>query len=273
MITKQQLTAAIRKLGLSGQNVCIHSSLRSFGDRLEKGPATVAEAFLGEGCTILVPSFSYEYQTAPDPQYMPERNAYPYEGAPELEENGVYQADTAPVSKDMGAFPAYLVTREDSMRGGNPLNSFAAAGKNAAALVGGQSAKDVYAPFRELCRTDGFVLLLGVGLTRCTAIHYAEQQAGRELFVRWAKAPGGKTIPVQTGSCSEGFEAFAPVLAPAVRTVQVGESRWQVIRARELVRLCADAIRKNPGITHCGDPDCGRCNDAVRGGPVINFEW
>lgn len=273
MITKQQLTAAIRELGLSEQNVCIHSSLRSFGDRLENGPATVAEAFLGEGCTILVPSFSYEYQTAPDPQYMPERNAYPYEEAPELEENGVYQADTAPVSRDMGAFPAYLVTREDSMRGGNPLNSFAAAGKNAAALVEGQSAKDVYAPFRELCRTDGFVLLLGVGLTRCTAIHYAEQQAGRELFVRWAKAPEGKTIPVQTGSCSEGFEAFAPVLAPAVRTVQVGESRWQVIWARELVRLCADAIRKNPGITHCGDPDCGRCNDAVRGGPVINFEW
>lgn len=213
MITKQQLTAAIRELGLSGQNVCIHSSLRSFGDRLENGPATVAEAFLGEGCTILVPSFSYEYQTAPDPQYMPERNAYPYEGAPELEENGVYQADTAPVSRDMGAFPAYLVTREDSMRGGNPLNSFAAAGKNAAALVEGQSAKDVYAPFRELCRTDGFVLLLGVGLTRCTAIHYAERRRAGNCLCAGQKRPRGKPFPCRRGAVPKGLKLLHRVFS------------------------------------------------------------
>lgn len=35
--------------------------------------------------------------------------------------------------------------------------------------------------------------------------------------------------------------------------------------------ICSRLIIENPKITHCGDLACERCNDAVLGGPVIDF--
>jgi aminoglycoside 3-N-acetyltransferase len=149
------------------------------------------------------------------------------------------------------------------------VNSFAAVGSEAEALVGRQQPLDVYAPLRLLTDRGGFVLLIGVGLTSMTLLHLAEAQAGRELFRRWAYAPGGDVIEVQTGSCSEGFDAFEPVLAPLARETLVGGSRWRAYPAREAVQRAARAIQADPQITHCGDSTCCRCRDAVAGGPIL----
>lgn len=35
----------------------------------------------------------------------------------------------------------------------------------------------------------------------------------------------------------------------------------------EIQAALAAAIRADPQITHCGNPDCERCNDALLGGP------
>ena len=61
-----------------------------------------------------------------------------------------------------------------------------------------------------------------------------------------------------------------PILGPLARETLVGESRWVAYPARETLALAAEAIRANPGITHCGDADCLRCRDAVAGGPPMS---
>jgi len=61
-----------------------------------------------------------------------------------------------------------------------------------------------------------------------------------------------------------------PVFRPLVRFAQVGRSFWTVFPAKEALEAAARAIKANPRITHCGDPDCSRCNDAVRGGPLLD---
>jgi aminoglycoside 3-N-acetyltransferase len=132
-----------------------------------------------------------------------------------------------------------------------------------------QHTLDVYAPLRVLADRGGFVLLVGVGLTSMTLLHLAEARAGRELFRRWAKAPSGDVVEVQTGSCSAGFDAFEPVLDPLARETSVGASRWRAYPSRETLEKAAQAIRANPAITHCGDETCGRCRDAVAGGPIL----
>lgn len=71
------------------------------------------------------------------------------------------------------------------------------------------------------------------------------------------------------GSCSEGFGNFAPILAPLKREIQVGQSLWQIFPARETLEAAVAAMRANPSITHCADPTCARCNDAVQGGPLL----
>jgi len=261
------LQKSIQALGLAGQPVCIHSSLRSFGQRMEG----LLDAFLQSGCTVLAPTFSDMYEAPPVPEYMPENNGagdYSYFYSKTYADVGVYTPESNLFSQeDMGAFPAMVLAKPDRQRGGNMLNSFAAAGPLAKELVEDQTNADVYAPLRRLYELDGYVLLMGVDLCSATAIHYAEEKAGRMPFVRWARGETG-TVPVRAGGCSEGFENLAPMLKPYETRVTVANSLWRCYRVRDLVDTCVAAFLQDPQITHCDDPDCSRCNDAAKGGPT-----
>ena len=278
-VTAAMLRQGVRSHGLSGRIVVVHSSLASFG-RVDGGAAAVVQAFLDEGCTIVVPAFS-DCRVSPPPGVRLERNAEeavppgrPADGQPAGgqpaggQPAGGFLPGMTEVVRDMGAIPAWVAAHPDRRRGNHPLNSFAALGPRAGEVIGGQSPQDVYAPLRAAAANDGCVALLGVGLTAMTIIHLAEQVAGRELFVRWALLADGRRIPARVGSCSEGFERLAPALTPAEAVSDVGRSRWRVFGAARAVDLAAAEISRRPDVTSCADPSCARCRDAVAGGPV-----
>ena len=75
-------------------------------------------------------------------------------------------------------------------------------------------------------------------------------------------------MEVAVGGCSDGFEKLEPILAPLMQINRVGASLWRVFPAAATVEAAVRAIRNDPGITHCGDPGCGRCRDAILGGPL-----
>jgi len=75
-------------------------------------------------------------------------------------------------------------------------------------------------------------------------------------------------MEVEVGGCSDGFGNFEPILSPLMKERKVGESLWHVFPAKDALELAARAILKNPGLTHCGDSNCERCNDAIMGGPI-----
>ena len=264
---------AISEFNLEKAEICIHSSLKSFGCHLEGGTDTIIRAFLKKGCTIMVPTFSDLYEVCPVEKYMPPQNGagdYSYFLNRQYLDAPPFDVSSKEIStEDMGVFARDVLLHENSVRGDHPLNSFTALGRYAQRLVGGQTPKDVYAPLRQLCADDGYVLLMGVDLTSATILHYAEQLAGRNPFIRWALDHSGEVIPVSVGSCSEGFNCFEGVLAGYAKTVMVGKSRWICCKAREIVEVCKDYILKHPNATHCGDPSCDRCNDAVKGGPDL----
>jgi aminoglycoside 3-N-acetyltransferase len=136
-------------------------------------------------------------------------------------------------------------------------------------LIKTQKPMDVYAPLRELALFEGYIVLMGIGLTKMTAIHLAEQMAGRNMFIRWANGPGGEVIPAECGGDSEGFEKLAPYAAQAEKKQNCGQSLWRIFEAGKLLKSTARAIIMQPQITHCGKADCLRCNDALAGGPVL----
>lgn len=264
-VTAAGLRPGIRGHGLSGRIVVVHSSLASFG-RVDGGVAAVVQAFLDEGCTIVVPAFS-DCRVSPPPGIRLERNAEEAVPPGRRPPRG-FSPGMTEVVPAMGAIPGWVAAHPDRRRGNHPLNSFAALGPRAGEVIGGQSPRDVYAPLRAAAENDGCVALLGVGLAAMTIIHLAEQVAGRELFVRWALLADGRQIPARVGSCSEGFEQLAPALAAAEARSEVGRSRWRVFGAAAAVDLAAAEIARRPGVTSCGDPSCARCRDAVAGGPV-----
>lgn len=272
-ISKSEIVNAINTLGISGADVCIHSSMRSFGAPIKNGLKTLTDAFMERFCTIMVPTFSDIYEVRPTKQFMPEQNGagdYSFFLEQSYAEIKPFDVTSKEISAgDMGAFPKFVLETEGSVRGNNPLNSFTALGANAKRLVARQSFKDVYAPLKQLCADDGYVLLMGVGLDKATIIHYAEQVAGRTPFVRWAYDENRKVVPVSAGSCSEGFRNLDGILDIYARKITVGSSRWVCYKAQEFVDVCSRAIRNMPNITHCDDKECDRCNDAIKGGPQL----
>jgi aminoglycoside 3-N-acetyltransferase len=263
------MVQAIEAAGLANSVIALHSSLSSFR-HLEGGAETVVRAFLDTGCTLVVPTFTYGCQVPPPPGWFLAQNGD--EGSREYDD-----ADALPfvsaspmIERSMGAIPAHILTLPARVRGDHPLNSFAAIGPRAAEIIAAQGMLNVYGPYKKMYTwDDAYVLLMGVGLTRTTPIHFAEEQSGKRLFRRWASQADGTAIEVEVGSCSGGFDHFDPVVSGIEKTIQVGDSRWRIFPFKSFIDTVAAAIRQTPTITHCDNPDCIRCRDMVRGGPVL----
>lgn len=267
-VTASDIENAVRRIGLAGKPLCVHSSLRSFG-QVDGGAQAVLDGLLAANSTVLVPSFSSYFAIAPPEGMRPERNGWDYSVRWALPESTRlrYTPSTDIIDGDMGALPAALLACRGRARGNHPLNSFAALGPLAEELVHYQTPLDVYAPLREFAEYGGYVVSMGVGLDRMTALHLAEQNAGRTLFRRWADSPDGTPMMTAIGSCSNGFPNLDDLLSPLERQIIVGESLWRVFPLRDTLPVAEQAIRDNPEITRCGDQHCERCADAIAGGP------
>jgi len=272
VVTTADIADAVRQLGLSGLPVCVHASLRSFG-WVDGGATAAVTGLLGEGCTVLVPTFSWTFAVPPPDKFRRPQNGWDYDRF-ETSSAGagrIFTPDSNEIdSEDMGAVPTSIVTMPQRIRGCHPLCSFSAVGPLAMQLVSGQRPLNVWAPLEALAQARGSVLLMGVGLDTMTLLHLAEQRAGRNSFRRWANGTDGEPIEVETGGCSDGFGNLRSALLPLQKECAVGSSRWLTFAAPATLDAAASAIRANPLVTHCANPECGRCNDALLGGPVVD---
>jgi aminoglycoside 3-N-acetyltransferase len=269
-VTQHEIQGALRALRVAGSPVCVHASLRSFG-YVVGGARSLIDAFLHAQCMLLVPSFSWSFAVPPPLEQQFPRNGWQYATypGPTAGVGRIYTPQTTEVDRDMGALAAAVVMHPDHVRGDHPLCSFSALGHHAADLIAAQRPDDVYAPLTTLARRNGFVLLIGVGLDKLTLLHLAEKHAGRRLFRRWANNRDGHPIAVEVGGCSAGFPQLAAELHTQIQTITVGHSTWQLLPARTTLERAIAAMRAHPTITHCGDPTCARCTDAVAGGPLL----
>ena len=270
IVTSADITDAATNLGIEGRPVTVHSSLKSFG-RVDGRAQTAVDGLLAAGCTVVVPTFSSDYQTAAPKGMQPPRNGWDYDGphGDKALSDEVYTAESMEMNRTMGAIPRALLSMDDRVRGNHPLCSFTAVGLFAREIIDPQTPMDVFAPLRVIAEMKGHYLLMGVDLTSMTAIHLAENNSGRNSFIRWARGKNGQPIMVFKGGCSVGFGNFDPIVQSMERRLTVGKSPWRVFPAQELLDRCADAIRQNPRITRCDKEEC-RCDDALAGGPILD---
>ncbi|MBI3973435.1 MAG: AAC(3) family N-acetyltransferase [Chloroflexi bacterium] len=271
VVRGQDIREAARTLGLSGRPLCVHASLRSFG-WVDGGAEAVVDGLLAEGCTVMVPTFSWEaFAVDPLPPQQPPRNGADYVAVPRRRPgtDRIYTPEAMDLDRtDMGAIPAAVLARPQRVRGDHPLMSFAAVGPRAEELIAGQEPLAVFALLRALSAAGGAVVLMGVGLDRMTLLHLAEQDAGRVPFRRWANGRDGRPMMVEVGGCSRGFPHLEPVLAPLVVVGKAGHSVWRVFPAGETAAVASRAVKQTPSITRCDKPAC-RCDDAIAGGPIL----
>ena len=264
------ISEAADRMDLSGKSIMVHSSFRSFGP-IPGGPQAVIDGLLKRGCTVMVPTFSMVYEIAPPDGDHILRNGIDYETYRKdiSDSNMIYRSDSNEVGDSMGAIPKCLLSINGRYRGNHPRCSFAAVGPKAEELIAAQSPFDGNGPIKKLSDLNGLVVLMGVGLSRMTALHKAEEMSGRKPFIRWVNGVDGKPIRVDFGSCSDGFDNLGPVLNSIENRTRVGSSLWRVFPVTETLRLAADAMINNPMIANCGR-DCLRCEDVIAGGPVFS---
>ncbi len=266
------IRAGLDALDLMGKDVAVHSSLRSFG-HVEGGAETVVRALLETCGTVLMPSFCSIGRTTAPPGDQPVQNAWDYSlRKPQSNPERAFDpSDFGPASDmdtpDMGQIALALLRRQGTMRSQHPSVSWAANGPSAAQYMADHVPNDPNRPLKWLSERGGHILLLGVGLKVCTAVHLAEEMAGRRPFIRWVRYSDGQVRRVREYGCSDGFDKLAKHVEPAATRTTIGQCVAVTYPMQWFVETIAKTISATQEITLCGREEC-RCVASALGGPI-----
>jgi len=169
VITKEDIVRGLCERGLKQGDVAgVHSSLSSFG-YVEGGADAVIDALLevvGEKGTIVMPTHSSNLERV---ELSPEEKAA---GALWLFRILPYDPEKTPCTT--GIIPETFRKRPGVLRSLHPVFSIAALGPKAREIVRAED-NDGLGGWKVLYELDGYVLLMGVNLGVCTAMHLAER--------------------------------------------------------------------------------------------------
>lgn len=259
MLTFREVMNAFRTLEIPRpQPVIVHASLSSFG-QVQGGGETILGVLLASFQTVVVPTFTFK--TMVTPEVGPENNGMLYGSNRDLNRMAEFFHPDLPADKLMGRVAEVLRCHPQAQRSSHPIMSFA--GVNAAACLEAQTIEAPLDVIRVLLEQQAWVLLVGVDHTVNTSIHYAERQAGRKQFTRWALTPSGVQDCPGFPGCSAGFQAVSLRLTEVTRQVRVGAAVIQAVPLADLVSVVVDWIAEDPQALLCAREDCERCN-AVR---------
>jgi len=242
-VNKADIKAGLRKLDLKrGDSVGVHSSLKSFG-RVEGGADAVIDALLetvGEDGNIVMSTHSANLGKD---QRTSEEIAM---GVSWLLRILPYDPEKTPVRT--GLIPETFRKRKGVVRGSHPSNSVAALGPKARELSEG---------WHRLFELDGYILLIGVGLDSCTAMHLAEKRVRFPERILKKITPPKWFVEKYSGGEWEWdfgpYPDFARLTKPCLqrgimKTVKVGESTLKLVKLRELIDLYVEYLKRDPDL-------------------------
>jgi aminoglycoside 3-N-acetyltransferase len=258
-VTRSQLAADLRRLGLrAGGIAMVHTRMSALG-RVVGGSETVVRALLdaiGPEGTVAAYAGWEEHVYHPEDRPAEHRDAY-------LAEPPVFDVATAEAVREHGRIPERLRTWPGAARSDHPEASVVALGPRAAWLTAEHPRDDAYGPgtpFARVVEADGQVLLLGAPLETLTLLHHAEAIARvpdkrRVTYSVWVDAEEGAVertySDIDTGSGAFPYERLgleedelAVIAREAIavgigRQGQVGESVSHLFPARELTAFAA----------------------------------
>jgi len=242
-VSKEDIKAGLKALGLKkGDTVGVHSSLSSFG-YVEGGADAVIDALLetvGKEGNVVMSTHSANLG---EDQRTLEDIAM---GVSWLLKILPYDAEKTPVTT--GVIPETFRKRKGVIRGSHPSHSVAASGSRANELPEG---------WHKLLELDGYILLIGVGLDRCTAMHLAEKRVQLpERILKKITPPKWfvEKYPESEWEWDFGpYPDFARLEEPCLergimKTVKVGEATLRLVKLQELIDLYVEYLKKDPDL-------------------------
>ena len=242
--TERNLRHDLVKLGVEPEmTLTVHSSLSAIG-WVVGGPPTVVRALLdviGEKGTLVMPSatpYCSDPATWSDPQIPEAWLAEVREHLP------VFDPQTTPT--EMGAIPESFRTWPGTARSNHPLEFVCARGPLASEITKEHPwafSEGRGTPFERLYERDSWVLLLGVGFNRCTALHFAESlvEKRRTTKVRFPSFQNGRRIWIEVPNLADDDDRLFPTIgekyvsAGTAQVGSIGDASSTLFRMRDLV--------------------------------------
>jgi aminoglycoside 3-N-acetyltransferase len=248
-VSKEDIKFALRELGSKkGEIVGVHSSLSSFG-YVEGGADTVINALIevvGREGTIVMPTHSTNLAKV---KLAPKEVAA---GASWLYQILPYNHKETPCST--GVIPETFRKRKGAMRSLHPVFSVAAIGPKAKEIVEAGS-ENVLKVWKKLLGLEGHILLIGVDLGVCTAMHLAEELVVLPEHILEKITPPKwfvEKYPEDEWEWDFGpYPEFSKMEKPCqkhkiMKTIKVGEATLKLVKLRELIDLYVEYLRKKP---------------------------
>lgn len=259
ILTKADCTKICVDAGLtSNMAVMVHASLKGLG-YLVNGPYDLIDAMMvavHPRGTILVPTHTGQLTDPADWT----RPVVPTEWVDTIRQNmAPFDARKTPV-RGRGILPEYFLRYGGVKRSVHPLNSVAALGADAGYFIythALQASEGIDSPCYKLFKKNGHVILFGVGLEVCSALHVAEyivdvpylsestvevavdDRRGGVRFIRLVKYPG----------TSKYFEKLRPELRESGHLKELVFDDGYTVTLLELapaVNLAVDKLRDDP---------------------------
>jgi aminoglycoside 3-N-acetyltransferase len=251
--TREDLAQNLRDLGLgSGDVVLVRVALRALGP-VEGGTADVLIGALvdvvGERGTILGLSHTEAARRAVA---------------------ATFALDAPPVT---GGFVAAMLGWEGAYRSSHPTNSMVAIGRDAESLLEDHDENSTcFAPMRRLIDVDAKMLLIGCvdSSPGFSTVHLVYEDLGlatkslvsgldgahyeRDGERRWFSK---RDVP----GCSMGFGHLYPLYREreVMSSAKVGDAASLLIGCAQAYEIERTAIKRDPKISLCDDPDCLSC--------------
>jgi aminoglycoside 3-N-acetyltransferase len=244
MLDYKKLVTEFKRIGLVENDVVlIHSSFKSFGG-VEGGPQTVIDAListLGNGGTLIVPRFNFDFST----------------------HNTPWDIRTTP--SQTGIISEFARKDPRSLSVFHPIYSFSIIGKHGKELVKhrykGSYSKDSI--FHKLRILDAKILQIDRVYKGTTMFHYVEEMLGVDY--RFFKDFTGIVTDENGKSYEDTFNiyvrdverGFVTVVLPIGKILEeegvmkidrIGNAKTWYMKAEDLYRVTANAIKKNPHI-------------------------
>ncbi len=170
-----------------------------------------------------------------------------------------------PVEPRVGIVSEAFRQESGTLRSGHPTHSFLAIGTRAHDVLSTNRDNNPLGPIKKLNVMNGLVLLVGLPLSRCTALYQAEMQALPALRYRGTAQRINvagyeeRVVVEHAPRCSAGYDRYDEAVQSEEAGLVGDFDGVRLWRLRELIRSAAEAILAAPESILCDDAACPDC--------------
>ena len=256
MISFRNITRILNSIGVNRNTpVLVHIGRGLAGD-VKGGTESLMGALLSTVDNVMLPAFTYS--TMITPEDGPSNNNIEYGEKSGNNLNAKIFSHTMPSELHNQDAIDILKHLPGTYRSIHPIFSCFGLGLDIALID--HAPELPYQPIKILMDLGGWVLMMGTESAQNFSIHFAEKQAKRKQFVRWAlTAEGVAEIPHFPG-CSNGFHKLDYYLHDEIHKTSIENTQFSAVPLHTLITTATALIHEDPFALLCNDLTCAFCS-------------